>query len=196
MADAYENLLYDLQKTNKTPLIAHLLPAEHQIHEVDLNERTIHVPQFLSVRYDHNSEVVYFKCPRYFEGVDLTDTVCVIQYINSKGDEGLYWVPYYDVSHYSDDETPVMLIPWSIGGLATLAAGTVTFSIRFYQIDEQTRKFSYNLSTKPAKGQILFGLDLPSDAIEAYRLDASTSMELYQKMFQLAGAATTYWKDV
>ena len=95
MDKSYDELLFDLQKNNKTPLIAHLLPKENQIHEVDLNTRTINVPQFLSVRYDHNAEVIYFKCPRYFEGVDLADTVCVIQYINADGDQGIYWVPYY-----------------------------------------------------------------------------------------------------
>ena len=71
MAESYENLLYDLQKNNKTPLITHLLPKDNQIHVIDMNTRTIDVPQFLSVRFDHNAEVIYFKCARYFEGVDL-----------------------------------------------------------------------------------------------------------------------------
>ena len=54
----------------------------------------------------------------------------------------------------------------------------------------------YNLSTKPAEGQILHGLDLPSDAIEEFRLDASIAMNLYQKMFELAGSAQIFWKEV
>ena len=203
MDKSYDELLFDLQKNNKTPLIAHLLPKENQIHEVDLNTRTINVPQFLSVRYDHNAEVIYFKCPRYFEGVDLADTVCVIQYINADGDQGIYWVPYYDIYHYDIEDcedqvvtTPTLLIPWSIGGLATITAGKITFNIRFYLIHDETKQFLYNLSTKPAEGIILHGLDMPQDAIEEFRLDASIATDLYQKMFELAGGAMTTWIDV
>ena len=32
MDKSYDELLFDLQKNNKTPLIAHLLPKENQIH--------------------------------------------------------------------------------------------------------------------------------------------------------------------
>lgn len=213
MAESLEDILYNIQKTKKAPLIAHLLPNENQIHEVDLSTRTINVPQFLSVRYDHNAEVIYFKTPRYFEGVDLADTICVIQYINARGQAGIYYVPYYDVDHYDSDfddtiineeeydqqlllSTPVMLIPWSIGGLATIASGRLQFSIRFYKIDDDTKKFLFNISTKPASGQILHGLDLPADIIEEFELDNSATLTLYQQMFQLAGGAATYWIDV
>ena len=202
MAESYENLLYDLQKNNKTPLITHLLPKDNQIHVIDMNTRTIDVPQFLSVRFDHNAEVIYFKCARYFEGVDLADTICVIQFINANGDEGLYWVPYYDINHYDIDPedpaitTPMLLFPWAIGGLATLKEGKVQFSVRFYRFNEDTKQFLFNVSTKPATGQILHGLDIPADADHQFQLDTAFALELQQKMFELAGEATTYWQDV
>lgn len=201
MPKSYEDLLTELQNNTKSPLLIHLTPQEHQIHEIDLETRTINVPQFLSVRFDHNAEVICFKCPRYFEGVDLADMICVIQYINAEGDSGLYWVPYYDIDHPDIDEetgvsTPTLLIPWAIGGLATIAAGKVQFSVRFYRIEEETKKFLFNLSTKPAVGEILFGLDLPSDVIEDFKLDNDTTSALYQKMFELAGNAATYWTDI
>lgn len=213
MAETYNDVLYEIQRDKKTPLIAHLLPNEKQVHEVDLSTRTINVPQFLSVRYDHNAEVVYFKTPRYFEGVDLAETICVIQYINARGQAGIYYVPYYDIDHFDTDftndldgdeeydqkmllATPVMLIPWSIGGLATIASGKIQFSIRFYKMDDYTKKFLFNISTKPASGQILHGLDMPADIIEDFELDNSATLTLYQQMFELAGAAATYWQDV
>lgn len=202
MAESYESLLYDLQQNNKTPLITHLLPKDNQIHEIDLDTRTIDVPQFLSVRYDHNAEVIYFKCPRYFEGVDLADTICVIQFINANGDKGLYWVPFYDTYHYDVIEegalassTPMLLFPWAISGLATIKEGKVQFSVRFYKFNEDTHQFFFNLSTKPATGQILHGLDIPLDAEKQFQLDTAFALELYQKMFQLAGEAVTYWED-
>ena len=116
-----------------------------------MNTRTINVPQFLSVQYDHNAEIVYFKTPRWFEGVDLATTTCIVQYINAAGDAGIYCVPFYDLTHFEEDEngvqTPMILFPWTLGGLATLVPGTIRFSLRFYIIDTNTLKFKFNLNT-------------------------------------------------
>jgi hypothetical protein len=127
--------------------------------------------------------------------MDLTNTVCVIEYLNAEHlegkkmvqDAGIYWVPYFDTSHYDieTDEngeetiTPVILIPWSIGGLATAYSGTITFSIRFYKLngDYQTaaedRKYLYNMSTRPQTGEILHGMDLSDEDLETFKIDTS-----------------------
>ena len=129
-----EDLLYDLQVSQDTPLVADLLPDNAQIVDVDLNTRTINVPQFLSVQFDHNAEVIYFRMPRWFEGVDLAQTTCVVQYINADNEPGIYCVPFYDLTHFDYDEngisTPMILLPWALGGLATVSAGTIQFSLR------------------------------------------------------------------
>ena len=90
----------------------------------------------------------------------------------------------------------MLLFPWAIGGLATLKEGKVQFSVRFYRFNEDTKQFLFNVSTKPATGQILHGLDIPADADHQFQLDTAFALELYQKMFELAGEATTYWEDV
>lgn len=195
----YEDLLYDLQMSDRIPLVADLLPDDDQIFEVDLNTRTINVPQFLSVQYDHNAEVVYFKVPRYFEGVDLATTTCVIQYINANNDVGLYCIPFYDLTHFDEDENgiqvPVMLLPWSLGGLATVVSGQIQFSLRFYIIDSESKKFTFNLNTQTAKGSILYGMNLPADAVEQFRLDSSVIEQIYASIQDISGVATTYWYD-
>jgi len=127
----------------------HLLPENDQIFDIDLDSRTISIPQFLSVQYDHNAEIIYFRCPRYFDNMDLAMTVCIIEYVNAAGESGLYWVPYYNVDVYEDDDeslTPLMLIPWSIQGLVTASSGTVTFTVRFYQLDAERKTFLFNMS--------------------------------------------------
>ena len=163
----YMDLLYDLQLNDETPLVVDLFPDKSQIFEVDLNKRTINVPQFLSVQFDHNADVVYFKMPRWFEGIDLSKTTCVVQYINADGDAGIYCIPFYDLTHFDEDKTgiltPVMLAPWSLGGLVTASAGVVKFNLRFYLINSETKKFSFNLSTQTATGTILHGMDLDRD---------------------------------
>ena len=200
MADVkYTDFLYDLQMSDNTPLVVDLLPDEKQIFEVDLNSRTVSVPQFLSVRFDHNAEVVYFKVPRYFEGVDLSTTTCVVQYINAEGDVGIYCIPFYDLTHFDEDETgiptPMMLMPWSLGGLATVSAGTIKFNLRFYQINPNTKKFAFNLSTQTAEGVILHGMDLSEDMINQFKLDSNITEQIYQSMRQMMNAAATYWID-
>lgn len=196
----YTDLLYELQTSDNIPVIVDLLPEDKQVFELDLNTRTINIPQFLSVQFDHNSEVIYFKTPRWFEGVDLTDTTCIIQYINADGDCGIYCVPFYDITHFEVDDkghfVPMLLFPWSLGGLATVSAGTIKFSIRFYVLNKDTKKFSFNLNTKPAEGVILHGLDLDEDMIEQFKLDSNVTEQIYASIQSAAGAATTYWQDV
>ena len=115
----YYNLLHQIQDEN-APSIAVLLPGTENIYEIDLNKRTIESPEFLSVSRDHKAETIYFKCPRYFDNIDLTNLVCVVEYINANGDGRVYAVPYYDVDSFSllDEENdiyePMILFPWCI----------------------------------------------------------------------------------
>jgi hypothetical protein len=151
----YEALLFEIQQNfeDNEAQIVELLPSEDEIFDIDLNSRTIDVPQYLSVRYDHNAEIIYFRCPRYVDSMDLTNTVCIVEYINANGDPGLYWIPHYDISHYLLDdndpntEIPVVLIPWAVGGLATASAGKLTFTVRFYKLSADGTKFLFNMST-------------------------------------------------
>jgi hypothetical protein len=39
--------------------------------------------------------------------VDLATTTCVIQYINANNDVGLYCIPFYDLTHFDEDENGI-----------------------------------------------------------------------------------------
>lgn len=178
--NTYEDLLFDIQKNNP-PQVVELLPSDDDIFEVDLNTRTINVPQFLSVRYDHNAEVIYFKCARYYDNMDLARTVCVIEYMNANNKAGIYRVPFYDISKYDINEedaeviTPVMYVPWSVGGLATATAGKVTFNLHFYQLAEDKKTFLYSMRTKPAEGKVLHGMDLTDEELKDFNLEPTVA---------------------
>ena len=117
-----DDLLFQIQQYKDEegksyPQLVHLLPSDNQIIDIDLSQRLIVAPHFLSVQYDHNAEVVYFKCDRYYDTMDLTNTVCLIQYKNAAHlnasqktvrDDGLYWVPFYDIDHYEVDEEELL----------------------------------------------------------------------------------------
>ena len=224
MAITLNDLLYDMQTyTDENgeyfPRVKHLSPSDDQIVDIDLNTREIKAPKFLSVQYDHNAEIIYFKCNRYFDNMDLTKTVCVIQYLNAEHideetgektrDAGLFWVPYYDIYHSELPEgaeghsEPTILIPWSVGGLATAYEGTVSYSVRFYRLGEDKTTYLYNMSTKPAKGDVLWGIKFTNeDDLEKFKLESTVVDQIYHNLSlvegraeELAIDATTYWVD-
>ena len=71
-----EDLLFEIQSYTDGegvhyPQITNLLPADEQIFNIDLDTRTVDAPDILSVQFDHNAEIVYFRCPRYYDNMDL-----------------------------------------------------------------------------------------------------------------------------
>jgi hypothetical protein len=162
----YLDLLYKIQDENK-PSLAILLPGDERIYNVDLATRTIEAPEYLSVETDHRSEVVYFKCPRYYDAVDLSNTVCVVQYINANKEGRVYAVPYYDIDTFSD--TNEVLIPWEVDGEATVAAGNVQYALRFYMLDSRItdKRLVYNLNTLTASSKVLHGIDIDPEELQS-----------------------------
>ena len=187
---------------NNLPIIAILLPTTETIYEVDLNTRTINAPEFLSVETDHFAETIYFKVDRYFDNMDLTKTVCLIQYendnaLNADGDPAggfAYLVPFYDIQHFKDENK--ILIPWAIGGPATAAAGNVTFAMRFYKLNAEGTEFIYNLNTKPATSKILYGMDVITDENENFIIPDSTVEMIYQEIDTIRSKQDLTWIDV
>jgi hypothetical protein len=101
----YENL-FRIQDQNP-PSLAVLLPSTEKIYEVDLTTRTVQAPPFLGVSLDHRSEVIYFVVDRYFDYMDLADTICLIYYVSADKKSHYYPVPFYDLITCStvDEET-------------------------------------------------------------------------------------------
>ena len=144
-----------------------------KIYSIDLNTRVVESPEFLGALEDLGSEIIYFKIDRFYDYMDLATTSCVIEYVNAKGESGLYAVPFYDVMSFSNERQ--MLIPWCISNLVTEAIGEVKFQIFFYKIepykvlDEEGKdtgaseyRFDYKLSLQPATSRILPAMSLNS----------------------------------
>lgn len=149
------------------------------IYDIDLNTREINAPEFLGVYRDHQSETIYFRVDRYRDYMDLSNTTCVIQYTTPDLKNHLYAVPFYDV--VTDRKNGKMIFPWCVEGLATKYSGPITFSVRFFIVErdvtvvddyidqddivepptEMTYRYVYNLSTLPARSQVLNGIEAP-----------------------------------
>ena len=205
-ANEYYSMLYRIQ-TENAPDLALLLPRDEKILNVDLESRKIEAPEFLSIETDHRAETIYFKCPRFYDNMDLATTTCIIQYINAAGEGRLYVVPFYDVQTFSkyDPETgvdePMMLFPWLIEGEATKASGEVKYAIRFYKMNG-TDLLTYNLNTLVASSKVLHGMD--NDAIykqlgqDAQEIEADANflqsyLDQIQEYARLASEHDIYW---
>ena len=167
----YYHNLYKIQQDNNLPSLAILLPSTENIYEINLNTRVVEAPEYLGTKTDHVAEVIYFKCDRFFDYMDLAETNIVIQYENAAGEKGLYPVPFVDVATCSLENK--MLIPWCVDGNVTAQAGEVTFSIRFYKIDIDGEYVTYNLSTLPVKTKVLEGMNVTEGNPEPFELAPS-----------------------
>ena len=186
--------LYRIQDTNP-PAIALLLPSDEKIYNVDLDTRTIDAPSFLSVETDHKAEVIYFKVDRFFDYMDLSETVCVIQYVNGAGEGHFYRVPFCDITTLAEEDK--ILFPWCIDGAATKAAGTVKYSIRFFKINETGSHFIYNINTLPASSDVLHGMPDQFNP-EDYEFATSQFDQIMSAInrIETAYAAGLVWIDV
>ncbi len=197
-----EIIMHTVNPYNNQPILSVIIPSEEKTFDVDLNSRTISVPTFLSVSKDHRAETIYFLVDRYYEYKDLSQTSCIIEFINAEGEGGYYVVPFYDITSYPryfDDEEveheAKMLVPWCIEGNATKGSGPVQFAIRFYQLDEENEHFIYNLRTQVASAQILEGMD--ETELDAH-LDTDLMANLLEQInYKLDQAESTiYWTDL
>ena len=169
-AEEYYSKLYQIQDENP-PTLALLLPSTERIYEIDLNARTIEAPEYLSVETDHRAEVIYFKMPRFFDGIDLTTKSAVIQYENAAGEGHIYLVPFYDIETadrlgigIGEGVKQTVLFPWLIDHYVAKVAGTVKYNIRFFEMSTEN-ELLYSLNTLPAQSKILYGIDLKDDTL-------------------------------
>lgn len=192
--DHVSALLAELQANSKTVLT--LVPSDAEIINVNLNTREIEIgssvySKFLSVSHDHYAETIYFRVPRYFDGVDLSQMACVVEYINAKGDSRVSPIIVKDIM----TEPGYILFGWCIHGDATRYAGTLKFALRFYAIqfgqNITESKFVYSLRTQQASGKILYGM--PEDAAKEESL---FSKPLYDIVDALQQASMIYWTNV
>lgn len=203
LANDYYDTLLDIQKNYRSANLKFPLYTTEgdenlnvqPLIDIDLNKREIILPpeyqDFLSMERDHYAETVYFKVDRYFEDVDLFRTVIVVEYIDATGKNSrIFPVALKDII----SEPGKIIFAWCIGNEATRVAGTIKFAVRFYLVNEQEKKFDYNLSTQPQYGNILHGMD-EIDWQEEYA-DKFTPSIVEEVLAAIETAKFIYWTDV
>lgn len=193
--EQYYAYLHQIQ-SNNSPSIA-LISGRDTLYEVDLEQRLIRGPQFLSVEKDHAAETIYFITDRYYDYIDLKDMTCIVQYIDARGNAKIYSVPFVDVQTYAAEKK--MIIPWNISAGATFYAGPVEYSIKFYKINHisgDQYEFIYNLNTQVAKSSILHGMDAQELNPGDFTLGASMYDDLVSRINTVENHKDLYWTDL
>lgn len=191
----YYNAIDQIKDKNK-PHYAILLPTDETIYEIDLSTRKVEAPKFLSLQSDNYAETIYFKVDRFYDNMDLADTVCSIQYQNSgiKDDEGrMYLVPFFDITTYKKEKK--ILFPWQISGEVARAPGNITFSIRFFKLND-LGQYIYKVNTLPATSKILAGLDLNLDQYDNEYKNSDIITNLQNSINTLSNQIGVYWIEV
>lgn len=197
LASDYYNLLKSIQNTHEKVALS-TLPYDSDTFFINLQKREIEFPSsyqgYLSIATDHRAEVIHFAVDRYYEDVDLKNTTIVVEYINTLGEARIYPVTVFDFS-----DPNYIKFEWSIGGDATKPNGKkdgqLQFAVRFYTVDQEKSTFTYNLNTRPAVGNIVFGMDKPDDN-EWYEYPATAIEEVYTRLEDIAKAKEVLWRDV
>lgn len=128
---------------------------------INADTRVITIPaafKFLGVKGDHNAETIFFEIDRYFDGHDLSEETCIVQYkmVGTTGielGEGFFPVTQIDITTIPGK----IIFGWTIRNTVTAEAATVSFSVRFYSIENvgNISAFKYNFNTLEASLPVL-----------------------------------------
>lgn len=185
-------------QTQAPPSPIRNLPTSTTVYDIDLNTRTVEAPRILSVSRDHKSTVIYFRVDRYYDYMDLAETVCLIQYYPAGNNKTkvpfTYVVPFFDI--LSNEDTGKIIFPWVIGGPATKEEGNLQFAIRFYKVDtDETGKpvLTYNLNTSPVSSKILYGLEVDDEAMKIEYDEPIADLKQFENLIHQISDLRTKW---
>lgn len=118
-----------------------LLPRDETPFEIDLNARTVKVPtdfsKCASVQKDQIAELVIFSADRFFDYMDLANTLIYIQWITPEDKKnnipekvGATRIKMIDL----ETEPGKIRFAWPLTDEVTAVAGNVKFSVRFFRL--------------------------------------------------------------
>lgn len=170
----------DTNNENKNNKFFRIPLDEHPV-TINMNTRAIDLGETfkttgLGVRGDAYAEIVFFEADRYFDTMDLSHCLPIIQWQASTG--AVHQEPgiLQDATGERDnpDESDKILFGWMPSDEVTKTAGNITFNVRFYAADG-----SFNVSTQKQTIQVKDTLyredvdvkmDNPTDILYSRRL--------------------------
>ena len=127
-----DELLDSLEETTPSLLLA---DSETEPHIIISGDRIISVPkqlQRIAVQYDHNVETVTFDCPRYWDGLDMSQLGIYINYRRSDRVVGCYKATDITID---DADTNIMHFNWTIYRRINVVIGPLVFLVCVKKMD-------------------------------------------------------------
>ena len=145
----YEQFLANIAEAAPSVLKMRL-PTNETVYEIDWDTRKVSAPPFIGVEGDHKAEYIFFKMDRFYDMIDLAETVGMVVFNNAHNESYYQLIPYYDI--YSVDGK--IIFPWAIQ-----APAVVSFSFKFFKVDPTAEhpKLLYEINTLIAKTKVLNG---------------------------------------
>ena len=144
-----------------------MLPLDEEPFDINANTRAITIPtnfkkNGIAVQGDEIAEVLYFRIDRYFDYMDFNNTNIYIQWEAPKNADGVV-VKGISPEYVRDIESEPgkLIFGWALSDAITATAGTLKFSVRFYQWNDDNSQSSleYNFSTLTASATVHPGLN-------------------------------------
>ena len=132
-----ENLLNTLSSTGQ------LANSFDEAHIIIDNKRIITVPdklKRLAVQYDHDIETVTFDCPRYWDGIDMSEMSIYINYLRYDTYTGSYKAQNVTVDSINSTK---MHFDWTISRNVTQVIGKLVFLVCIRKTDESGNEVNH-----------------------------------------------------
>lgn len=205
----YQEFLSNIAETAPSVLKMRI-PTNEPVYQIDWNTRKITAPPFIGVEGDHEAECVFFEMDRYYDMMDLAETVGMIIFKNAKNEEYYQLIPYYDI--YSINGK--IIFPWVIQAPAALYGGIVQFSFKFFKINpfssltteedgrRAPKRLIYELNTLIGKTKVLTGWANQTGNYHTYStlnpesiLVTNDTLQNLNDLLALRKKMAIYWMD-
>ena len=155
-----ENLLNTLSSAGQ------LANSFDEAHIVIDNKRIITVPdklKRLAVQYDHDIETVTFDCPRYWDGIDMSEMSIYINYLRYDTYAGSYKAQNVTVDSINNKK---MHFDWTISRNVTQVIGKLTFLVCIRKTDKSGNEVNHWNSELCKDCYISAGLEVDGEELK------------------------------
>lgn len=145
-----------------------LANPETEPHIVVGDDRIVSVPkelQRIAVQYDHDVETVTFDCPRYWDGLDMSELRVYVNYMRRDRVVGCYLARNVTVD--TTDST-IMHFDWTISRNVSQVAGEIKFLVCIKKGDSEGNEINHWNSELNNQMYVSEGLEVGDEFFDDY----------------------------
>lgn len=153
---------------NNSGISLQLANATNEPHISIDNDRVVSVPKELrriAVQFDHNVETVTFDCPRYWDGLDMSELSVYINYMRKDREVGSYKATDVTVDNINSN---IMHFNWTISRNVSLIKGELKFLVCIRKSDANGDEENHWNSELNSEMYISEGLEADETMFEPY----------------------------